>query len=173
MICARRAVVLAGVLGLAAAASVVGGCGYTSTSTYATDVQSIAVPIFANQSATRGLEVDLTQAIIAELRRSTPYRVTGPESAQTVLTGTIVNSSLQRLTLGRDTGLAEDLAVVLTVDFSWRDAGTGKTRTARRGFTATDNFVPASGAKERLELGQTAAVQRLARDIVNEMRGSW
>jgi hypothetical protein len=175
MMLARRRGVIGGAAGLvfALAAAAGGGCGYTTASSYAADVKSVAVPIFANQSGTRGLELDLTQAVIAELRRSTPYAVTTPESAQTILTGTITNAGLQRLTLGRDTGLAQDLAVIITVDFAWRDAATGKARTARRNFSAAENFVPASGARERLELGQTAAVQRLARDIVNEIRGGW
>ena len=62
---------------------------------------------------------------------------------------------------------------VMTVDFEWRDARTGEYIVRRREFSATESFVPARPSNERLELGQQAVVQELARAIVSEMRSSW
>jgi hypothetical protein len=67
----------------------------------------------------------------------------------------------------------QELGVQLTVDFEWVDNRTGKTIVARRSFTAQSTFIPQRGVGERLETGKSAAVQRLARDIVAELRSAW
>jgi hypothetical protein len=63
--------------------------------------------------------------------------------------------------------------VQITVDFEWRDNRSGEVLKARRNFSAADSFVPSRPSGERLELGENAAAQRLARDMVNELRGAW
>ena len=147
--------------------------GYSFAPTHRTDVTSIGVPMFNNVTQDFGLEQELTAAVVAELRRTTSYTVTSPDNAQTVLSGTITQSNLRKLSTARDTGLAETLAVQLTVDFQWRQARTGKVLTSRRNFTASDTFTASRGVGERLEIGQNAAIDKLAKDIVAEMRSGW
>ena len=147
--------------------------GYSFTSSYDSTIRTVAVPIFQNPTYSHGLEVELTDAIIKEIQRSTPWRVAPEGAANSTLTGTLTNSRLRRLSTGRDTGLAQELSVELTVDFDWKDARTGKTIVARRNFIASEAFVPASPANERLEKGQHAAIEHMARDIIGELRSSW
>jgi len=151
--------------------------GYAFSSSYRTDIQSINVPIFQNTTFSRGIENDLTEAIIVELRKSTPWSVTNADGAQTTLRGSIVSAELKKLSTSRDTGLVEELAVSLTVDFEWKDNRTGQVLVARRGFTSAEPFVPARGTSgainERIETGQFAAVQELSREIVGSLRASW
>lgn len=160
-------------------AAILAGCssdptqGYSFTRSHDASVRTVAVPMFQNPTFSRGLEIELTDAIIKEIQAKTPWRVTGEGAANTTLSGTLTNSRLQRLSTGRGTGYAQELAVELTVDFDWKDARTGKTLVSRRAFTASEAFVPASPANERLEAGQHAAIQRLARDIVAELRSNW
>jgi hypothetical protein len=164
-------VVLAGSLGLGGCAASPGD-GYSFAPSYRTDISTVNVQIFQNRTYTRGMEVELASALAAEIRRATPWAVTN-SNAQTVLTGTIVGSDMRRLSAGRDSGLIEELAVVVTVDFEWRDARSGKVLASRRGFAASEAFSPAQRVGERVEVGQTAAVARLARDIVAELRSGW
>lgn len=172
---ARRAVTLAGI----AAAGLLGACAadpredYSFRPTYRTDVQSIAVPVFGNESFEFGLEARLTAAVLQELRRTTPWRVVGQDAAQTVLTGTITRVDLQRLSLTQATGLSEELAVRVTVNFGWVDRRTGEVLEQRRDFTGVGTFIPARGVSERVESGQNEAIAALARDIVAELRGDW
>jgi|GEM_PF-427577 len=147
--------------------------GYSFGTSFRSDVSSIAVPLFTNDTFTGGLEVKLAQAIVNEVRRQTPYRVVAGDAAQTVLRGTITQASLVTTVSGRETGLAEEQAVRITVDFAWTDARTGRVHSARRNFAAARTFVPAQGATERIEVGQDATLQQLARDIVGEMRSGW
>src|SRR5262245_51231056 len=100
--------------------------GYSFTSTHPGSVRSVAVPIFDNQSFHKGIEVQLTEAIIKEIQRSTPWVVIqGSGGADTTLTGVITDTNLKNLTTSSPTGLVQEMAVEMTVDFDWRDARTG------------------------------------------------
>jgi hypothetical protein len=164
---------------LALAALACGSCasdprqGYAQASAHDATIRTVSVPIFENPTFARGLEVELTDAIVKEIQRSTPWRVTREQGANTTLVGTLTDSRLRRLSTQRDSGYVQEVAVELTVDFEFKDNRSGKTLVSRRSFTASDAFVPARPAGERLEAGQHAAVQRLARDIVAELRSAW
>ncbi len=147
--------------------------GYSFRSTYAEGVKTVAVPIFENPTYSKGAETELADAIIKEIQRTTPWRVVGAAEADTTLSGTITSVELQHLSMGRRTGLVQEMAVQMRVDFDWTDNRTGKPLVRRRGFQTVQTFVPAFGTGERLELGRTAAVQEMARDVVAELRSNW
>lgn len=147
--------------------------GYVWGSSYDRDIRTVAVPIFQNPTYVRGLETELTDAIIKEIQASTPWRVAMSGDAQTELSGTINDSRLRQLSTNRDTGFVQELDTEITIDFSWRDRRTGKVILARKNFAASEAFAPSRPVGERLEVGQHAVVQRMARDIVAEMRSNW
>ncbi|MGH7132414.1 MAG: hypothetical protein ACREJO_10765 [Phycisphaerales bacterium] len=147
--------------------------GYSVTRPYRNDIQTVAVPVFNNTTFARGMEVRLTESVIGEIRRQTPWKVADASSAQTTLTGTITSSQMRVGSLGQTTGLVEDQVVIVSIDFEWKDNRTGKVLVARRQFQAVQSFVPAQGVQERIELAQNATVQELARDLVAELRSSW
>lgn len=147
--------------------------GYTFRTSHRQGVRSISVPMFENRTFHKGLEAHLTDAVIKEMQRSTPWAVSGAGSAQTTLEGTIASVELRPLSTGRDSGMVQEMAVRITVDFAWRDNATGNAIVERRGFSASESFVPARPAAEPLALGEYAAAQQLARDIVAEMRSDW
>ncbi len=148
-------------------------CGYSFRSARPDGVRTVAVPLFENKTYSKGLEAQLTEAIIKEIQRSTAWVVTSREKADTVLTGSITNASLQTLSIGRVTGLVLEQGVQISVDFDWRERRSGHVLVSRRSFDGLGSFVPAQGTQERLELGQAVTVQELARDIVNELRSNW
>src|SRR5690349_10480305 len=86
---------------LAAAALVLPSCqgdgnfsvlGYTTRPNYDPNIHSVYVPIFKNFTFWRGLEFDLTRAVVREIELKTPYKVVSdPSRADTELTGTIVS----------------------------------------------------------------------------------
>ena len=150
--------------------------GYSFSSTRPNAVHSVAVPMFDNRDFQHGLEIELTDAIIKEIQRTTPWVVVQAQNcggADTTLTGVITSSSLRNLTTSSRTGLVQEMAVEISVDFDWRDARTGKYLISRRDFRSLESFVPAPGSRERLEIGQHAAIQELARSIVAELRSNW
>lgn len=147
--------------------------GYSFGTGFPADVKSVSVPIFKNTSTTPGLETVVTEAVIKEMQRSTGLKVTAQEGADTVLRGAITDVQMRRLSVRSGTGLIQELAYQITVDFDWKDERSGAMLTSRRKFTATDTFVPATGVGERIETGQQAAAARLARDLVGELRAGW
>ncbi|MDX2131468.1 MAG: LptE family protein [Planctomycetota bacterium] len=147
--------------------------GYSFASTYPDGIESVRVPVFENYTYEPGLDAEVTEAIIKELQRSSSLRVVQGDAAASVLKGVITGVDLRRLSLDRQTGFAQELAVTITVDFEWRDARSGKVLAARSNFRATDTFVPARPTAERFDTGRHAAVSRLARDIASELRSGW
>ena len=147
--------------------------GYTFAGAYRDDIRTIAVPIFENATFEYGAEFELTELIIKEIHRTTPWRVVKESIAQTTLQGTITNSELRQITRQRQSGLGQEMAVELTVSFEWKENATGEVLVARRAYRASDTFVPTLPAQERFELGRISASQRMARDIVGELRASW
>lgn len=156
-----------------------GGCasdptvGYAAVAPFPTSVESVAVPIVENQTFVRDVEFELTDALIKEIESRTPYKVTGRDRADSILLGRITSVQLDQLSKSRLTGLGEEVIVSVTIDFQWRDLRTDASLVERDGFSSPGLFTPSEPAGERIELGRFAAVQRLARDIVDEMRAAW
>lgn len=147
--------------------------GYSFNSTFSSSIRSVHVPIFHNDTFARGVEIELADAVAKEIQRTTPWRVVGRDAADAVLSGAVTQSRLRTLTTDRVTGLSQEVAVLLTVDFDFRDTRSGQNLASRRGFTAAETFTPAGGIGERLEVGEQATVQELAQAIVAELRSNW
>ncbi len=147
--------------------------GYAFSSSHGTGITSVYVPTFKNSTFSHGLEVDLTDAIIKEIKSSTPWRVVSQGDAEATLSGTIVETTLRPLSYARTSGLVQEMAVTMTIEFDFKDTRTGKVLTSRRNYSSSESFVPARGVQERLEVGEHAGVQELARSVVAELRSAW
>src|SRR6266851_4580180 len=74
--------------------------GYTTRPNYDPGIRTIRVPIFKNNTYIRGLEFDLTRAVIREIQSKTPFRVVAADcAADTELTGTI--TTLNKIAINR------------------------------------------------------------------------
>lgn len=152
------------------------GCAtdYAFASSYDESIRTVAVPIWENTTFAHGLEFQLTEALIKEIHRTTPWKVINTQGqSDASLTGSIVSAELRKLSTQPDSGLVQELATEVVVAFEFKDTTTGRIFVARRNFRAADAFVPGPGAGERIEQAQTGAVDRLARSIVAELRQAW
>ena len=149
------------------------GCGYGFRSSYRNDVQTVAVPIAQNRTFYRGLEMALTEAVIKEIETRTPYKTVPQERAQTVLEITVVEVNQHVLSRTRDGGLPQELELRVVVDLHWRHVTQGETLRAVRGYQMVGRYVPSLPVGEAQFLGQQEAVQRLATQVVDQMRGAW
>jgi hypothetical protein len=147
--------------------------GYAFDSTFDESMSTIAVPIFQNETTSRGIEVQLTEAVIKQIQQRTPWRLSTGDRADTTLVGVVTGSSLRTLSDDPQTGLVQEQAVQLTIRFEWRDNRSGDVLVARDAYSASAVFHPSRAVAERLELGQRSAIQELAEDIVSEMRSGW
>lgn len=147
--------------------------GYTFASAYDKSIQTVATPVFDNRSYSYGLEALLTEAIAKEIARTTPWKITGDQAADTTLRGAITRVNRGKLGTDPDSGLVDELALVITVEFAWVDNRTGETLVARRNYRGAASFAPALPAQERIERGEQGAIETLAKSIVGEMRSRW
>jgi hypothetical protein len=147
--------------------------GYSTNSVFDGDIATIAVPIFENDTFYRDIEFQLTEALVKEIERRTPYKVTAAVRADSTFTGRIRAVELDRLSRSRRTGLTEEGILSVTIDFEWRDLRTNRVLVERRSFSGHGLFVPSEPTSEPIELGRFAAVQQLAADIVGEMQAQW
>ncbi|MFO0786311.1 MAG: LptE family protein [Phycisphaerales bacterium] len=164
--------VLCAVAGLAGACASDPSKGYSFKDTYDSQSRTIQVPIFQNKTYFHGVESELTEAIVKEIQNKTPWIIDPSPAADTTLSGTIVNVQMRK-TATDPSGYVQELGYIITVDFEWVDNSTGKTLVSRRNFSGADTFVPTRGVSEKIEYGQSSAVQRTAKDIVSELRTNW
>ncbi len=175
----RNAALMAAMLSMLAAWLVTGGCatdprsGYSPHGVWSDDIATVHVPIFENETFDRNVEFQLTDALIKEIESRTPFKVAPLSRADTRLTGRIVNVERDQMSRSRDTGLGEEMVYTVTIDFEWTDLRTGRALVRRESFSAHGMFVPSAPTGEPIELGQVGSVQKLAQDIVAEMRTTW
>ncbi len=114
---------------------------------YDPNINSVHVPVFHNRAFQttpfRGIEVEITQAVVREIGAKTPFKVlSDPDRADTELLGNVVNISKTLLNRNQQNTLREG-EVVLTVDVLWRDLRDGRVlSTPRRGGPPPGEVIP-------------------------------
>jgi hypothetical protein len=100
--------------------------GYTTRPNYDENIKTVYVPIFKNKCMYRGLEFDLTKAVVQEIESKTPFKVESDCSkADTELIGTVI--SLNKNILNRNQlNEVREAETVLAVEVVWRDRRTGE-----------------------------------------------
>ena len=100
--------------------------GYTTRPTYDLGIRTVRVPIFKNFTFRRGLEFQLTEAVVREIESKTPYKVVQEaDCADTELIGTVVGRSKAVVNYNQ---LAEtrEAQTTLSVEVVWRDLRPGR-----------------------------------------------
>jgi len=146
------------------------GCGYTTKEIYPKQYSTVAVPMFENRTFYRGVEFDLSEALVKEIQSRTPYKVVSPSVADTMLTGTITSIEQDTLSRTADAALPQQQEVSVRLDFEWKNLDTGRTLGSRQGFEAVGRYVPTRPVRQPLETARQRAVQTLADEIVSTMQ---
>jgi hypothetical protein len=160
----------------------VNGCGYSSgsggglagykwSSLYRGDVKSVAVPIFTNRTFYRGVEFNLTKAVVSQMETQTPYKVMPKEKADTILEGEIDRIRVRTISYSPSNSLPQEQLFEVIVNFTWKDLRTGKMYVERRDFRQTAPYYPTLG--EEQFAGSQQNVERLALAIVQQMQADW
>lgn len=96
---------------------------YTTRPNYDMRIHTVHVPIFQNRTFWRGIEFDLTRAVIREIEAKTPYKVVSdPFTADSVLSGSIIsfNKNILNRTQLNEVREAE---TTLAVEIVWKGRG--------------------------------------------------
>lgn len=154
------------------------GCGYTVGSNHPRQFRTVAVPIFKSNSARRGIEEQLTEAVQQQIQQNTHFRLAKEPYADTRLIGTIVD--MRKRVLGEtEFDDPRELQMSLAVEVRWEDARTGQilyrdslpiaNNSAQ--FIAQSEFAPEVG--HSMATATQSLVDGLARQIVENMENPW
>jgi len=159
------------------------GCGYHlagtpdpdseshATTLFRPDVQTVAVPIFANRSFTQGVEFRLTKAVINNIEAQTPYRIAPKERADTILEGEITDVHMHTVSNNGISVVAQDQIYSVVVRFTWRDLRSGKILVQRFNFEQSESFYPTLG--EDQFVAEQRGLEKLSLAIVQQLEAEW
>ena len=147
-----------------------GSCGYSSKSLLRSNVRSIYVPIFDNNTFRRGYEFDLTKAVRDQILLRTRLSIVDKDEADSILFGKI--SSVNENAIIEDTkdNLVES-RVSIGVDIRWVDKRTGRTIIERKNIKRPTEFIVRRN--ETLSSASNEAFVRVAQSIVEAMEEDW
>ena len=145
--------------------------GYAWSGLYRQDVRTVAIPIFTNNTYYRGVEFDLTKALVNAMESRTPYKSAPRERADTVLEGEIINVGVRTISRNAFNALPQEQLYYITVNFTWKDLRSGQILIQRHSFEQTAPYYPTLG--EDQFVGSEDNVERLAVAIVEQLQAEW
>ncbi len=142
-----------------------------SSGLYRFDVRTVHVPIFESDSYRRFLGQRLTEAVIKEIELNTPFRIASADQAESILIGRVI-SDRKRVLVESINDDPRDIQVNLRVEARWTDrSGTPLMERQLLRLNRDIDFVPESG--QSLTTAQQELINRIARQIVNQMEVAW
>jgi hypothetical protein len=130
------------------------GCGYSTTSTLDPAYQTIHVTAFQNRSREHGLQMPLSNAVIRKFMTDGRLDVVGPDEADLLLEGVILDYELRGLTFDADDNVTQFLCMV------------------RAGVRVTDRRTGEVLWEEPAMFGETTFYTRAAGQSSDRLRGN-
>jgi hypothetical protein len=155
----------ASMLVLAAAVLLGAGCGYTTRGVFPEAYGTVAVPVFENRTFYRGVELEMTEAVIKAIESRTPYAVVSGSLAETRVTGVVREIEQDRLTRRRRGATPNQLEVRVLVDLAWVTSRE-EVIDDRLGLTLYGEYAPAIEVGEPLEVALRQAVAQAGDEVV-------
>jgi len=165
---------LAGIMGLAGCAQY--RLGYDQL--YTPTIRTVYVPVFESDSYRRNLGERLTEAVIKEIERRTPYKIVSSPMADSVLSGRIVTET-KRVLVESPLDEPRVLEINLQVRVTWSDRQGGILQPELAIPVNDDSLLVGRATPLQVEVGQSIAtghqttIQRLAQQIVSMMESPW
>ncbi len=145
------------------------GCGvYSFSSSSLGGVKSVSVPEFENKSLQFGLQQDLTQKLIDRFIQDNTLKVVAAADADAILRGEVVRYERTAYTYDKSDNVSE-YKVNIYVNFVLERKG-GKILLERQNLLGWGVY---DAASETEDDGRLEALDKLARDIVDETTKSW
>ena len=147
------------------------GCSYSTRPPFPQNVRTVYVEMFQSREFRRGLEFMLTEAVQKRILQDTPYRIADKQSADTLLTGEVLE--VRQAVLGRsfETGRPRQQQATFVIRFAWKDLRTGQVLIEQPRFIQSVEYIPPVG--EDFYDASTRGLDELAERIVQQMMESW
>ena len=162
------------ILGVVLASTLPGchGTGYSIRQPYDNKIKTVYVPVFKSITFRRDLNLKLTQLVIQEIERRTPYKVVQDSAeADSTLEGTITYSE-KNVIVESPVNLPRQLTSTLVIIATWTDNKAEKKENANPAVIAeTFNFYPEIGESSEAAFYRTC--EKLAVQVVNMMEEPW
>jgi hypothetical protein len=150
-----------------------GGCGYNFRAPYEHEIHTIYVPVFRSIDFRRDVNLQLTELVIKEIERRTPWKVVGTQDgADMILNGT-VNYATKNIVVENPFNMPRQLSAQINVSVAFvhnpptpEEIEKGMTQ-----VTENINFVPEIGETSETAFYRTN--QALAKQIVDMMENPW
>jgi hypothetical protein len=151
------------------------GCGYAPIEYVdQTDGKTpvLHIPIFGNITTRRNLEPELTERVVREMLKQSPYRIGDASRADLVLEGAITSYSEPTLAEGPDDAVLAG-SVRVKVDCTLVRVGANGVRRKvwSKSFTGSGSISPAIGESELT--GRAEAFHSIAQSIVRSFEKGW
>ncbi len=146
------------------------GCGYSSKSLLRSNVRSIYVPIFDNNTFRRGYEFDLTRAVRDQILLRTRLHVVDKDEADSILFGKIT-SFTENVFIENSRDNIIDSQTSVGIAIRWVDRRTGRILVERNDIRKSAEFIVPRN--ETLTSSGNEAFVNVARGIVDAMEEDW
>ena len=146
------------------------GCGYSAKSLLRTNVRSIYVPIFDNNTFRRGYEFSLTEAVRDQILLRTRLQIVDKDEADSILFGKITHVEENELINDRRDNIIES-RVFISAEIRWVDKRTGRTIVERKNIKQPAEFIVRRN--ETLTSAGNEAFVGVAQGIIEAMEEDW
>jgi hypothetical protein len=160
----------------------ISGCAayrFGSDTLYASDVTTVYVPVVESDSFRRDLGEQLTEAIVKEIERKTPFKVVGTPDADSILAARIM-SDRKHVTIENQNDDPRAIEYNLSAQVTWVNRRRQPLAAATTVAIPPELFLPITQTAPLItEAGQSVAsqqqvaIQRLAEQIVSTMEEPW
>lgn len=167
-------------IGLLASCLLTGCAAYRfgSASMFRPGIRTVHVPVVRDETFRHDLGVRLSEALVKEIDRRTPYKVTGDPNADSTLRCRIINESKRVLTeTTNDDPRALDVDISVLATWTARGGellmqnNVIPTNDLAITFAQDSRFVPEAG--QSVDTATQAAIEDLAARIVSQMEMRW
>lgn len=147
------------------------GCRYYSfTGAVPSNLTTVAIPTFENQTAEFGLDQALTDAVVNTFTVDNTLKIVDVRDAESVLYGTIVRVDDQPSTFSADESVQE-YKVTIVVKVRYEDLTKGKVVWEQN--LSNFGIYPFTGDQSAREEGVDDALRKLTEDILNKTVSGW
>lgn len=146
-------------------------CGpYSFSSTGASHLKTVAVPIFQDQTSEFGIKEKLTDEVVQHFTSDNTLKVTDRRNADSLIEGTILKVDDRAGAFTSDETV-QDIKIFITAHVKYEDLKKRKT-VWEDTITQWGTFNPDEGPQSR-EAGINEAVAKIADEILNKSVSGW
>lgn len=146
------------------------GCGiYSFSGSVPSDLKTVAIPIFENQTAEFGLDQELTDEVVNTFTIDNTLKIVDLRNADSVIYGTIARVDDQPSTYSADESVQE-YRITIVVRVKYEDLVNGKV-VWEQTISNFDNYNPSDPADREVAVGN--AMEKITEDILNKTVSGW